>query len=90
MCAGLIPDVNIKSRPRVFFIFAIMMIDGTLTALQLAALAHRNVNAAETYGKLHDAMIPPLSSEVRLAAQAENMFRAFDKMAKAARKESNE
>lgn len=80
MCAGLIPDVNIKSRPRVFFIFAMMMIDKQVCDLHKAVISSPEISAKNSFQAIMDMLIPPLSSEKRLKEQAEKMFKLLDKI----------
>lgn len=82
MCAGLIPGVNIMTRPRVITLFIDEAINEASIKVKSAVMSSPYVNAKKMYGELFDMVIPPLSQEKRLEQEAKSMFALFDSMVK--------
>jgi hypothetical protein len=63
MSAGLIPGVNIFSRPRVFRIYTMMSVQEAQAAAFAAIAAHNNMDPSKAMEAFLDKAVPPLSPE---------------------------
>ena len=91
MCAGLIPGVNIKTRPRALMLFSIMTINETLFSVYAAIASNQQIDAIAVRDKLMDYAIPPLSPTAKKDEETKKMLAVLNKIAPGAQeKKPNE
>lgn len=78
MCAGLIPGVNIRTRPRVFFMFVMEAINESSLRVDLALLSSPNVDTKKMHDIAFDRAIPPLSTQVSLEKDIKKMNAIYE------------
>lgn len=86
MCAGLIPGVNIKTRPRVFFIFMSEAINDAVFKITSSLASSPNADTVKMHDRLYDIAIPPLSAGSGSDAETKRLFALYDKIKAKAQK----
>lgn len=78
MCAGLIPGVNIRTRPRVLFMFIQSAVDESMFRVGLAMLASPYIKIEKHIKMAYDHAVPPLSSQASLEKDIAKMNAIYE------------
>lgn len=82
MCAGLIPGVNIKTKPRVFYLFILHEIAEAAFRVNAAIASNPDTDAIKMHEKLFEIALPALSPRRMLEEDAKKLFAKFEAMQK--------